>query len=171
MLPACSNNVTWQEEVKLSDGRVIVVTQKRLCEGTYNGSSYSSCIPRDAWLTLNLPELGKDDVTWNARLDPMVLNVHQGQLYIVGTPPTKREFDFYGRPQPHYLAYKFQNGQWQRTDFNEIPEVIYDTNLLLDLPPKKMKLVTLSAKASQEMNGDGGYTRDQRRVDPNYKRD
>lgn len=33
LLTGCSNVVEWREEVKLSDGRTVVVTQKRRCEG------------------------------------------------------------------------------------------------------------------------------------------
>ena len=169
-LPACSDMISRQEEVKLNDGRVIIVTQKRRCDGAYNGDSYSKCIAREAWVTFKLPEFGKEEITWNARLWPRVVNVHQGQLNIVGVPHTKREFDFYGRPQPHYLGYKLERGQWQRIAFKEIPEAIYDTNLLIDPPPSSMKLVTLAAKASLEMNGNPSYPSYIKRIDPTYKR-
>ena len=37
-LTSCADNkVSWQEEVKLLDGRVIVVHQERRFEGAYNG--------------------------------------------------------------------------------------------------------------------------------------
>ena len=56
MLPACSNNVTWKEEVKLNDGRVIVITQERKCETAYDGHSTNSCLAREAWLRFQAPE-------------------------------------------------------------------------------------------------------------------
>jgi hypothetical protein len=50
MLGGCSDNtITWQEEVKLLDGRVITVTQKRRIQES---------IEREAWLTFKLPDFG-----------------------------------------------------------------------------------------------------------------
>jgi len=51
---ACSGNTTtWDEEVKLLDGRIIVVTQKRLMQGL---------LTRDAWLTINLPQISQEPI-------------------------------------------------------------------------------------------------------------
>lgn len=168
-LAACSNTVSWDEEVKLNDGRMIVVTQKRRGEMAYDGNANTSYVPREAWLTLKLPELGEKEVTWTARLEPRVLNVHEGKLYIVGVPFTMREFDFYGRPQPHYLGFKYETGQWQQIAFREIPESIYDTNMLLYIPPEGMKFVSLAQKASEAMNGNWGIPKEGKRIDPMHK--
>ena len=59
-MASCGEDIRiWREEVKLLDGRVIVVTQKKRCEGAYTGVNYASCIAREAWLTINLPEFSK----------------------------------------------------------------------------------------------------------------
>lgn len=169
VLPACSNTLSWQEEVKLNDGRVIVVTQKRRCEGAYTGQNYASCIEREAWLTVKLPELGNQEVVWHENLTPMMLNMHNDRLYVVAMPPTGREFDLYGKPQPPYLGYLFEQGRWKRIPFNEIPEAIYDTNLVIDGAQLKTKFLTLVEKASEEVNGDPAYPKPIKRIDPNFK--
>ena len=113
MLGGCSDNtVTWQEEVKLLDGRVITVTQKRRYEGR---------VPREHWLTFNLPESGNQDITWHENLLPQVLNVHESKLYVVGTPFTENEYRQYGKPYPEYVPYRYESGRWQRIPFIEIP--------------------------------------------------
>src|ERR1017187_6175079 len=81
-LAACSPYVTWKEEVKLNDGRVIVVEQKKLVEDE---------MAREAWLTINLPEFSAEQIVWHEHLSPIVLNIDEGMLYVVGQPPTARE--------------------------------------------------------------------------------
>lgn len=122
---------SWQEEVKLLDGRVIVVNQKRLFEGAYNGSNYGG-VSRESWLTVKLPETGDQKITWHEKLEPSHLNVNNGKLYIVAQPPTTREYFLYDQPKPPYIGYVFENKVWRRIQFNEIPLAIYDTNLSTD---------------------------------------
>lgn len=150
MLGGCGGNVgSWQEEVKLSDGRVITVTQKRRYEGVYTGQNFGD-LPREFWLTFKLPEFGDQEITWHENLDPHVLNVYRGKLYLVGIPFTEREFRQYGSPRPSYLGYRYEAGQWQRIPFNEIPVAIYDTNLLINNgPPNGAKFVTFTMKAEE----------------------
>jgi len=171
-LPGCARDAgfrTWQEEVKLNDGRVIVVTQKRRCESAYTGAEMAPCISRETWLTIKLPEFGDKEIVWNEKLKPMVVNVHQGQLYVVGRPPTGREFDLYGKPQPPYIAYRWKEGIWERMPLVEIPEAIYDANMIIDLPPKETKFLTIIQKESSEMNGAPEYRKPTKRIDLNYK--
>lgn len=154
------NTLTWTEEVKLLDGRVITVKQK----WQYDRDR----MPRDYKLTFKLLEFGDREIVWHENLSPQVLNVYQGKLYIVGWPPTVVEFHQYGDPAPVYVPYRYDNGQWQRIPFEEIPNAIYDTNMFLDNePPNGAKLVTLAMKA-EEM-ADDRIRNPLKRIDPTYK--
>jgi hypothetical protein len=160
LMEGCSGNTgTWQEEVKLLDGRVITVTQKRRYEGR---------VPREHWLTFKLQEFGDQDISWHENLRPQVLNVYQGKLYVVGMPFTGQEFRMYGNPDPSYLGYRYEAGEWQRIPFDEIPLAIYDTNLLIaNAPPNGAKFVTFAIKA-EEMKDEtliGPHTR----INPKWK--
>ena len=162
--------VTWQEEVKLNDGRVIVVTQKKRCEGAYTGKEFAKCIAREAWLTINLPEFSSKEIVWHERLSPKIVNIHEGKLYVVGIPPTCLEFDFYGKPQPDYIGFIFESGGWRRIPFNKIPKAIYDTNLLTaGLPPEGTEYLTLERKQSKEINGKPTISKHIKRIDPTFK--
>ncbi len=142
MLGGCSNTLTWQEEVKLLDGRVITVTQKRRIDIENNA--------RESWLTLKLPEFGNQEITWHENLFPIVLNVYQGKLYVVGFVFSDREYRQYGEPYPAYVPYRYEAGQWQRIPFNEIPVEIYEVNMFLDdLPETYPKYSSLTDKAGQ----------------------
>jgi hypothetical protein len=147
VLGGCSGNtLTWTEEVKLLDGRVITVTQKR----RYDANK----MPREFWLTFSLPELGNQEITWHEDILAQMLNVHQGKLYVVGTTDTEQTIRKYGNPNPPYLGYSYEAGQWQRIPFTEIPVAIYDTNLLIaNAPPNGAKFVSFAIKA-EEMKDD-----------------
>jgi len=152
------NTLTWQEEVKLLDGRVITVTQKNRVEDR---------MPREFWLTFKLPEFGNQEIVWHENLMPMVLNIYQQKLYVVGIPATTREFRQYGRLKPSYLGYRYEAGRWQRIDFNEIPEAIYDANLYFEnMALDRKKHVSLSDK--EEMMKDERYMSYSKRIDPNH---
>jgi hypothetical protein len=161
-----SDTRSWQEEVKLADGRVITVTQRRRYENVYDGQR-SGNLSREFWLTFKLTEFDNQEITWHENLVPRVLNVYQGKLYVVGIPSTEREFRQYGNPNPSYLGYRHEAGQWQRIRFNEIPEAIYDTNLLIASElPGDVKFVSLARKADEIANDR--LRNAQKRIDPKY---
>jgi len=158
LVGGCGDNTRiWQEEVKLSDGRVITITQKRRIDANQ--------IPREFWLTFKLPEFGDKEITWHENLEAHVLNVYQGKLYVVGIPFTEREFRQHGKPMPFYIGYRYEAGQWQRIPFNVIPETIYDTNLLIaNAPPDGVKLVTSAMKVEEMKDETIGQV--SKRIDP-----
>jgi len=159
-LNACSDNTqTWDEEVKLLDDRVIVVTQKRLL---LNGAR-----TREAWLTMNLPEFSPQPIVWHEALEPMILNIFNGRLYVVATPPSPRENTQYGKPNPSYIGYRWNGSAWDRIPFSEIPEVIYDGNLVLHgYYEMTTKFLKLEQKNSPTMNNSIELPKTFKRVDP-----
>ena len=134
---------TWDEEVKLNDGRVIVVSQKYLCdpEATWLFSD------RDTWLTIDIPEFRSKPIVWHEKLRPLVLNVHQGKLFVVRYPGTRVELKYYGNPQPPYVGFRYDDGQWRRIPFTDIPEAIYETNRIVALTDVHGNFANLTQKA------------------------
>jgi hypothetical protein len=162
----CADTVTWQEEVKLSDGRVIEVTQKRLYEGVCTGQDAGSVV-REARLTFRLPEFGNQEIVWHENLKPRILNLIDGRLYIVGFPPTGKEFHQYGKQHPPYIGFRYENGKWRRILFAEIPESIYDTNLWIEnAPPNKSGHLSFADKAKEMQDATLG--KHHKRIDPSY---
>ena len=159
VLGGCGDNtITWQEEVKLLDGRVINDVQKNRVEDG---------MPREFWLTIKLSEFGNQEIEWHENLMPMVLNIYQNKLYVVGIPFTTREFRKYGRPKPPYLGYRYDAGRWQLIPFNQIPEAIYDFNLYFDnMALYRKKHVSLADKA--EMMRNESYMQDSKKINPNH---
>lgn len=170
---ACSDTLQWKEEVQLNDGRVISVEQKRRCEGGYTGGNMASCIEREAWLTVALPEQERGNnvvrTVWHQNLKPLILNSHEGQWYIVGIPATQREFTLYGKPYPPYLGFRLEGEEWKQIPFSAIPEAVYETNLIIDGGLLKITTLTLSTKNSREFNGDPTYPDYVKKIDPHYR--
>lgn len=160
----------WQEEVRLNDGRIIVVTQRKRCEGAYTGGNYAPCIAREAWLTINLPEFSDKPIIWHEKLKSSALNIHDNSLYMVARFPTQREFKLYGEPQPPYIGFVWKDNTWQRIPFEAIPEAIYDTNMLIEgIPPEGIKYLSIVKKESKEINGDSTYPKYIKRIDPTHR--
>ena len=158
---ACSHAdpiVQWNEEVKLNDGRIIVVGEKKRIGGI---------IARETWMTINLPEFSSKPIVWHENLWPIVVNIDQSRLYIVGVPPTKVEFNFYGKPRPDYVGFIWDEDKWTRIPFEKIPESIYKTNMLLEgVPPNGITLLTLEKKNSKEVNDAIGMPLYLKKIDP-----
>jgi hypothetical protein len=145
----------WREEVQLSDGRVVEITQQRRYEKAYAGDgSGKSTIVRDAWIRFRLTETQHHEVVWHENLIPMRFDVAEGRPFIVAYPPTYREAIKYEKPKPSYLGYIYENNQWRRVAFSEIPEGLYDFNLVAkQLMPEGVEKLILSEKNSKKFNG------------------
>jgi len=156
-----SQFVTWREEVHLNDGRIIVVNQKkRLGAG----------MARESWLTINLPEFSAQPITWHESLDPLIVNIESGKLYVVGSPPSVVEEEKYGNPHPDYVGFVWENGTWNRIPFEQIPQQIYDTNMLIDgVVPAGTTLLTLQQKNGRELNGRATQLPGLLRLDPHFR--
>lgn len=162
LVGGCSDNniITWTEDVKLLDGRVITVTQKRRID--------MKRMPREAWLTFKLAEFGNKEIEWHENLLTHVLNVYQSKLYIVGLTTTDVEFRQYGNPQPPYVGFRYDNGQWVRIPFSEIPDAIYNTNMYFDnMALYRLKHVSMEYKA--EMLKDETYMPPLKKLDPAFR--
>jgi hypothetical protein len=160
-ISACSWHTNWTEDVELKDGRMIVVKQE---------TSRNVGIRRESWLTFTLAETGNQQVTWHGYASPMVLNVHQGKLYLVVNFDSQVEFARNGKPTPPYIGYRWEAGQWLQIPFAEIPEAIYDANLLIaidkDGPPRK---VTIAYKNGDTQKKDGTLGKHHKRIYPKHK--
>lgn len=160
----------WNEEVKLNDGRVILVKQKWRCDriGKYNtGKEYCSTM-RESWLTINLPEFSYKTIDWHEQLRPMILNIDKNQLYIVGIPAIGAQIALYGNPQPPYIGYRWNISGWQQIPFNEIPETIYKTNLATEFPPgESPELFKVDAK--DKSNNDPTLFNAYKKIDRNLR--
>jgi hypothetical protein len=162
------SSAEWREEVQLSDGRVVEITQQRQYEEAYDGHGRSTIV-RDAWIRFRLPETDFKEVVWHEQLIGMRFDVVDGKPFIVAYPATGQEFDRYGKPVPAYLGYSYENGQWHRVPFSEIPESQYDFNLVAKrILPHGMIRLSLTDKNSKKFNGNLYIYKAYKRITPKF---
>ena len=109
----------WDEEVQLSDGRMIIVHR------AHKFNTENALI--ETALTFDLPEMGGKQ-TWREFLYPAIVDVYEGKVYVVGdVRGSLAQFGAYRAPRLLYVAYVFSNGAWQRIPFLDVPNPIRQT--------------------------------------------
>lgn len=107
---------SWDEEVQLSDGRMIIVHR------AHKFNTENALI--ETALTFDLPEMGGKQ-TWREFLYPAIVDVYQGKVYVVGdVRGSLAQFGAHRDPRLLYVAYAFSNGTWKRIPFLEVPSSI-----------------------------------------------
>lgn len=155
---ACSKTpepAIWDEEVQLVDGRVIVVRQRRGGEMLYDGHAVNAQ-PTQGYLKFLLPEIQSTPIEWSDQFMPLILNVHEGTVYVGGSPFIGRQFQEFKRPRSGWVVQRYNpsNNKWERIPASKTPEPIRKTNLLINrVPPPEVKLMTLAEKSGPQYNG------------------
>lgn len=106
---------SWYEEVRLSDGRVITIHQKR--------EYYENYGTAQSWVTIDLPELGGKRV-WHSYLMPMRVDVSDGAVYVFGRPRGPVQLSRYKYPKYHMVGFKWTGNEFVRLPFLSLPEEI-----------------------------------------------
>lgn len=133
---------TWQEEVRLSDGRVIVVRQKHKYFDNY-GTDQS-------WVTFTLPEMGGTQ-TWYSYLTPQRVDIDRGRVFVFGFPRGDKQFAYYRSPKNYMVAFVWTDGEFKRIPFVDVPEHLrQDENVHSCVPARKRELLTLVDKAAAQ---------------------
>lgn len=105
---------SWDEDVPLSDGRVLRI--HRAQEFNTDGSLI------ETELSFNLPETGPARI-WREALHPVIVDLHDGKVYVVGHVTYKSAWK-YKDPKYGYVAFTLSPGGWQRVPFISLPEVV-----------------------------------------------
>ena len=163
--------VGWHEDVRLSDGRKIVVDRKAKCRSSgYIGPA--NCVTAENWLTFDLPEFSPKPIVWHqTRLFAVLLNVDAGKLYAVGYPLTDGDYALLGRPKSPFIAFVWRTDQWQQIPIRDVPSAIYDRNIFIgDALPGGGDYLPLARKEGAEdgMLDDPRAAPFLKRVDPEF---
>lgn len=137
MLPGGGGSMTWREEVKLHDGRTILVERTQ----SFDGGGLRE-IGQGAPLGLEVLEFetaqGKA-VHWKSdygrgyqdNLAPLVLDVVDSVAYLITYPTRCHAYNKWKRPNPPYVFFRYEGNTWQRIAIDEVPRVMERTNLSL----------------------------------------
>ncbi|MDX1253601.1 MAG: hypothetical protein IDH49_15385 [Gammaproteobacteria bacterium] len=136
---------TWKEEVLLHDGRKIIV--ERTVERGGRHEMGQKPPYKEQSLRFTLPGT-KQEIIWEDRYSedvgsanflPMALDMAKGIPYIVAYPMGCLSYNKWGRPNPPYVIFKYQNRAWERIPLQELPVEIKTPNLIFSSPDDKVK--------------------------------
>jgi hypothetical protein len=154
---------TWKEEVLLHDGRKIIVERSQ----TYGGRSEpgQSGPIREHSISFRLPGSSKA-ISWTSsygddlgRTNFNLLAVHvlNATPYVVAAPNLCLSYNKWGRPNPPYVVFKYEGGQWQRIALSALPIEFKTINVALSTQKVQAdqlsRIGLVSAERVKELNG------------------
>ena len=160
-MSACADGTSWKEEVLLHDGARIVVERSVVRKGrhepfqrpTIGEQTLSFVLPtthqRVRWKDEYSEDLG------SANFLPMMLETDRDTAYLVVSPMGCLSYNKWGRPNPPYVVFKYQGGNWQRIALQKLPARFKTPNLIISLPDDAAKIEggnLISAEAVSRIN-------------------
>jgi hypothetical protein len=140
------NTMSWKEEVLLHDGQIIVT------ERFYNLGRYPTLDSReraavDQTVTFSLPGTNQK-ITWKTdfrdsepepnSLNLLLLDIVKGVPYIATYPAGCIAYAKWKRPNPPYVFFKYEGGQWKQISLAEFPSELSKTNVIVGRPPSDL---------------------------------
>ncbi len=123
--------LVWDEEVKLHNGRVILIKRREASGG--GGFPASGMNPRGLvqYYEFCYPEMG---VYWKSKGDPRyqpeILDIVDGKVY-VKVPISGGQCKFHDYPTTNAIYFVWKGGGWKKISYEEFPREVRRTNLLI----------------------------------------
>jgi len=131
---------SWKEEALLHDGSKIIVERTVKRGGRHEIGQKP---PFESQLMEFVMPVTGERVTWEdnyskdigtASFLPMLLDIRQGVAYIVANNMGCLSYNKWGRPNPPYVVFKYENKEWKRIPLQELPVEIKRPNLIQSEP-------------------------------------
>lgn len=127
----------WKEEALQHDGSKIIVERSQ----SYRGRSEpgQSAPVGEHSISFQLPGSSRT-IAWTSeyaedlgRMNFTLLAVHalNGTPYIVASPNLCLSYSKWGRPNPPYVIFRYDNGQWQRIPLEALPKEFETMNVVI----------------------------------------
>ena len=135
---------SWKEEVLLHDGSKIIV-ERSITRGGH-GIAHQELVT-DESLTFTMPGTNQN-VIWEDKFSedlggssfsPMMLEISKDMVYLVVTPMGCLSYNKWGRPNPPYVVFKYQDKAWQRIKLQALPDELKMPNLIHSSPDSEAK--------------------------------
>lgn len=149
-----TTTLVWDEEVKLHDGRVILI-KRREASGS-GGFPVSGMNPRGIiqYYEFCYPEMG---VYWksrgSSRYQPEILDIVDDKAYVMVPVTGSFECMFHGYPATNAIYFAWEDGAWKKIPYEQFPKEIRRTNLLLN-PWGRYPAGDVRGRLSVEMKED-----------------
>ncbi|MEZ0231477.1 MAG: hypothetical protein ACAH12_01450 [Methylophilaceae bacterium] len=147
---------SWKEEVLLHDGSKIIVMRTAERGGRQEIGQRPPI--KNQTLIFTMPETGKS-IKWEDRYSedigsasflPMLLDILNGKAYLVASPMGCLSYNKWGRPNPPYVIFQYENDQWERIALQELPAEFKLPNLIISSPDDRAKKEEVNGIVSAE---------------------
>jgi len=138
-------DTSWKEEVLLHDGSKIVVSRS-VSRGGRHEIGQQPPIKEES-MTFTLPSTN-ERIVWKsefsadiglADFQPLLLDIFQGTAYVVTSLVGCLAYNKWGRPNPPYVIFKYQDKIWQRITMQELPAELNKPNLIFSSPDNEVE--------------------------------
>lgn len=131
---------SWKEETLQPDGTRIVVERNVMRKGRHEigqrppigNQRLIFVIPktmeRVVW------EDSYDEAIGSANFNAMLVGVEQSNAYVLTSPAGCLSYNKWGRPNPPYVIFKYQDREWRRIQIQELPSGFGKPNLIISSP-------------------------------------
>ena len=152
LLSGCflGHSAWWKEEVLLHDGQTIIVDRSQKLGGYPYVASTERTILEEKWQFV-IPGT-KEKVTWikDGRFPPqgtmltmILLDILNGVPYIATVPSVCISYNYWGRPNPPYVFFKYDGKTWQRIKLEEFPAELTESNVIVGRPDYQNRTGTI----------------------------
>jgi hypothetical protein len=135
----------WKEEVLLHDGSKLIV-ERSVDRGGRHEIGQQPPIKEES-MSFTLPATN-ERITWKsgfsadiglADFQPLLLDIFQGMAYVVTSPVGCLAYNKWGRPNPPYVIFKYQDKAWNRITIQELPAELNRPNLIFSSPDNEVE--------------------------------
>lgn len=120
---------SWEEEVRLSDGRVIVIAR------SVSVQKFGSKQQAESHGPVILQKLRfagtTEQVAWEDDITPIIFEIKGPNYFVVAMPGSDEKCKEHGNPNPPFVFYKYADGRWETIPYSEFPDG-FQRNLLVD---------------------------------------
>lgn len=140
-----SGSTSWKEEVLLHDGSKIVVERWANRGGRHEIGQQPPI--KEQNLSFTVP-LTNERISWKsefsadvgaADLEPLQLGIVKGLVYLVAVPVGCLSYNKWGRPNPPYIVFQYQDKAWKRITLQELPAEAKTPNLVISSPDNEIE--------------------------------
>lgn len=128
-ITACGKTIDWKQEVKLHDGRVIVVDRKSKQDKIILPEKQTI----EVWQRLAFTQPGTSapiEFELPKGLRIWLLDFEGNAAYAVLKPASVADYNTWGCPSPPWIAYRYRQGSWQQIAFTELPMMFKKPNIM-----------------------------------------
>lgn len=131
---------SWKEEVLLHDGSKIIVERSIKRGGRHEIGQRGGATNETLIFTMPITNQG---VTWedkysqdigSSNFNLLMLGILDGMAYLVASPMGCLSYNKWGRPNPPYVVFKYQDKEWKRITLQELPAELKTPNLVISSP-------------------------------------